>query len=237
MRAILMAAGVGSRVSRSVQKPKSTLDVGNISIIRHTVEMLLNHGVKVAVVVGYKREDIYAELDGLEVTYYWNPYYKVTNSMASLWFAQDFIKEDEDLLLANADVYWDDELYELILNDTRLSVMLSDKSRVLTGDYFFKVEDEKIVKYGKELDVGDRSCEYVGIAKLSQNILKKFVARLNYLVEKDMYNLWWENVLYEYADIDSVYVRDVDGRFWAEVDYIEDYYRILSHLNLKKGEN
>jgi choline kinase len=25
---------------------------------------------------------------------------------------------------------------------------------------------------------------------------------------------------------------DVDGRFWSEVDYIEDYQRILDHLGV-----
>lgn len=31
-----------------------------------------------------------------------------------------------------------------------------------------------------------------------------------------------------------VYVEDVSGHFWAEVDYIEDYERILEHRGVEK---
>ena len=59
MRAIIMAAGIGSRISNNVQKPKSTLAVSNSTIIGHTVELLDKNGVEVAVVVGYKKNYIY----------------------------------------------------------------------------------------------------------------------------------------------------------------------------------
>ena len=106
MKAILMAAGVGSRLSRAVRKPKCVLDVNGTPLVRHTVEMLLEHNISVAVVVGYQREMVYEALKGLDVKYYFNPFYKVTNSMASLWFARDFIDESEDIILGNADVFW-----------------------------------------------------------------------------------------------------------------------------------
>lgn len=43
MKAILMAAGVGSRISRAVSKPKSTLDVGGTPLITRTVDMLISY--------------------------------------------------------------------------------------------------------------------------------------------------------------------------------------------------
>ena len=42
--------------------------------------------------------------------------------------------------------------------------------------------------------------------------------------------VWWENTLYTIADKYPICVQDVDGKFWAEVDYIEDYERIKKHL-------
>ena len=48
MRAVLMAAGVGSRISREVRKPKSLLDIGNGELLLHyTVKMLKRHGLDV----------------------------------------------------------------------------------------------------------------------------------------------------------------------------------------------
>lgn len=233
MKAILMAAGVGSRLSRVVQKPKSVLDVGGIPLVRHTVEMLCRHGIDVAVAIGYKREMVMEALGGLDVTYYYNPFYKVTNSMASLWFARDFIDPADDIILGNADVFWDEDILNLLLCDTRGAVMLSDNSRVDVGDYFFRTENRRIVAYGKELTRENRDCEYVGLAKMRADFLFGFKKRIDHCIENELYDMWWENVLYNYSKEFPVYALDVEGRFWGEIDYIEDYQRIIDHINEK----
>ena len=99
MRAVLMAAGVGSRISREVRKPKSLLDIGNGELLLHyTVKMLKRHGLDVTIVVGYQKELFYEALKGLDVTFVVNPFYRVSNSIASLWFAKDLLDTGEDYL-------------------------------------------------------------------------------------------------------------------------------------------
>lgn len=230
IRAILMAAGVGSRISRSINKPKSTLKVGDTPLIRRTVTMLLDRGIKVAVVIGFKGNEVRAALKGLDVEFYENPFYRVTNSMASLWFARDFLN-DEDLILANADVYWGDGIYESIVScDAEIS-MLADESRVECGDFFFNVVDGILTDYGKELTLDNRTTEYVGIAKLKGDFIPTFKDRLEAMVSSERYDLWWENVLYEYNRDTPIRVVDVSPYFWAEIDYIDDYQRILNYID------
>ena len=233
MKAILLAAGVGSRLSRAVSKPKSVLDVNGEPLIRHTVRMLQRNNIEVAVVVGFMKEKVFEALEGLNVEFYYNPFYKVTNSMGSLWLARDFINPDEDLILGNADVFWDQDVLDLLLADERNAVMLSDESRVDVGDYFFKTENGRILQYGKELTREERDCEYVGIAKLKANFVSCFTDRIEKSVEDELYNMWWENVLYNYSRQYPVYALDVGSCFWGEIDYIEDYQRILDHVNSK----
>lgn len=230
MRAILMAAGVGSRLGHSVSRPKCTLEVDGEPLIRRTVRMLLEHGISTAIVVGYKREMVYQALDGLQVTYYYNPFYKVTNSMASLWFAREYLDGDEDVILGNADVFWDESILDLLLSDQREAVMLSDASRAAVGDYFFRTENGRIMAYGKELPREYRDCEYVGVAKLKASFVKKFRMRVSQCVEHELYDMWWENVLYNYSAQTPVYAIDVEGRFWCEIDYVEDYERIIQYI-------
>jgi choline kinase len=230
MQALIMAAGVGSRLSRELSKPKMVFKVGNTTIIRHTVEMLLANGIDVAVVVGFMKKFIYAELEGLKVTYFNNPFYKVTNSMASLWFARDFIDPSQDLILANGDVYWEQNLLDKLLKDDHEAVMLSDVTRVDVGDYFFATENGLIVKFGKDLDRNTRDCEYVGIAKLKSNFNSGFIDRMNALVDEGIYDKWWENVLYLNLNNYPVHTLDVEGLFWGEIDYIEDYQRIVNYV-------
>ena len=171
-----MAAGIGSRISRSISKPKSTLHVSGVPLIRRTVEMLISKGIEVAVVVGFKGDEVREALAGLNVRFFENPFYRVTNSMASLWFAREFF-DGGDMILANADVYWGDGIYQSLMAGDNEVVMLGDESRVKTGDYFFKVVDGVVVDYGKELSVKDRTTEYVGIARLKGDFTGTFVER------------------------------------------------------------
>ena len=107
MKAVIMAAGVGSRISRNIDMPKSLLEVEGKSILRRTVEMLLKNGIQPAVIGGYQFGQIVENLKGLDVKLYENPFYRVTNSLGSLWFAREFIDEKDSLLLANSDVFWE----------------------------------------------------------------------------------------------------------------------------------
>ena len=47
MKAIIMAAGVGSRISRHVDKPKCLLEIEGKAILRRTCEMLLKNEINV----------------------------------------------------------------------------------------------------------------------------------------------------------------------------------------------
>lgn len=56
MKAIIMAAGKGTRISRMIDEvPKCTLPVNGVPLIRHTVEMLSREGMEICVCVGYQR--------------------------------------------------------------------------------------------------------------------------------------------------------------------------------------
>lgn len=55
MRAILLAAGKGTRISRMIEPiPKCTLPINGEPLIRYTVKMLVEKGMDITVCVGYK---------------------------------------------------------------------------------------------------------------------------------------------------------------------------------------
>lgn len=238
MKAILLAAGKGTRISRMVREiPKSTLPIDGVPLIRHSVELLQSKGLEIVVCVGYQQDSIRRVLNGCEVTYYTNPFYDVTNSIASLWFAKEELIED--CLIINADVFFSNAILELVMNDNHQAVMLVDKSRRKTGDYFFSTTDNGCIKkYGKDLPLQYRSCEYVGLSKISKEFMPFFRERLEQLVSEFKHNLWWENTLYSFTDQEEypIYTKDVEGLFWSEIDYFDDYERILNYLGSQKGK-
>ena len=212
MRAILLAAGRGTRISRMIEPiPKCTRPIKNVPLIRHTVEMLVEKGMDITVCVGYKKEQIYKALEGMKVDFVYNPFYDVTNIIASLWFAKQFLQGE--LLILNADVFFSPEILTLILNDSRDNVLAIDKTRIELGDYFFKTSDNGCLrKYGKELPLRERSGEYVGIAKLSSSFVPVFNQRLDKLIDMQQHDKWWENVIYSFTDNNekSIYTIDVN---------------------------
>ncbi|NLL51425.1 MAG: NTP transferase domain-containing protein, partial [Peptococcaceae bacterium] len=145
MKAILLAGGRGTRISRYVgEKPKCTLDIGGMSLIRHTVEMLLRNHVDVSIAVGYNKEMVVNSLEGLNVRYFYNPFYDVTNSIASLWFAKRELCGD-DIIIANADVFWEQEILDVLIASNSEQVLLMDSSKDM--DYLFKVDGTRLISH------------------------------------------------------------------------------------------
>ena len=232
MKAILLAAGVGSRISRAIDVPKSMLCVQDKPIIIRTVEMLQNRGFDVAVVVGFKGDDIKAALKGYDVTFYTNPFYRVTNSLGSFWFSRDFMT-DEDTFIMNADVYLDERIIDRVIESPWEITVATDDSRALVGDFCYRVEDGIVTMYGKDLSDTQRTTESVGLAFVKGSFMPTFKERMESMVSAEHYDTWWDIVLYSYMDVSPVHALDVSDLFWAEVDYIDDYMRILDYIDGK----
>ena len=112
--------------------------------------------------------------------------------------------------------------------------MLSDSTRIEDADYRFTWEGELLKKYGKELTNEQTTGEYVGIGILNSKDVISFKQRVIDAVSNEDYNCWWEDIIYRTVeDGQNVYVNDIAGIFWAEVDYIEDYERIKEFMRNK----
>jgi len=231
-----MAAGRGTRISRSIEDNcKCTLDIGGISLIRHTVQMLLDADIEVHIVVGFNKYRIMESLQGLPVFYHDNVFYSITNSLASLWFAKEELAGDA-VILGNADVFWEKQLLSILMEETRDCVMLCDSTRVKQGDYLFKVIDEAIVAYGKGMDCRQANCEYVGLAMIQGEMIARCRERLLQMIDGQRVGAWWEQILYSMTSERQIWAKDIAGHFWAEIDYIEDYNRILEYRKGKNGK-
>lgn len=237
MRALILAAGRGTRISRYLSgKPKCTVDIGGQSLIKYTVKNLQKKGIdKIGVVLGFGSDYIKEELKGLNVEYYYNNFFDVTNSIASAWFAFDFL--EDDMIIMNGDVFLEESLLDDIIKEEKSPVLFSDETRKEEADYKFYYENGILIKYGKELTGDDITGEYIGVAKLKKEFIPKFKNQLKYMIENQQHSVWWENILYSLTDNQKIHVKNIKNKFWAEVDYIEDYERILKFRKFKINYN
>jgi choline kinase len=230
VKAILLAAGRGTRISRHIDgRPKCTVRLDeNVTLIEYTIELLHSRGIEdIVVALGYRGVMIRELLSGRGIRFIENPFYDVTNSIASLWFARKELSGPESFILMNADVFLSSQALDLILQERRNPVLFYDVTRREEADYKFFCLNDRVMKYGKELALDETSGEYIGCARLTSEFLPTFTARLDELIRAQKHSLWWEDVLYSMSSERPIFAADVKGAFWGEVDFIEDFNRIM----------
>jgi choline kinase len=223
-----MAAGIGSRLKQlNGDKPKCLIKSNGISLISRSVSLLQERGITdITVITGYKEELIRQELQS-QVTYLHNPFFLVTNSIASLWLARDILCDD--VILMNADIYYQIEVLDLTIRQTRSAVMISDCTRIEDADFRFGVVGSRIMKTGNKLPNHETDCEYVGIVRIDKSFIASFKNRLESMITMGDFRNWWEGVLYAFIQEGiSVFHQDVAGAFWTEVDHLGDYNRLVN---------
>lgn len=238
MKVLIMAAGRGTRISRYLSgNPKCTVDIGGESLIQYTVRLLRKRGIQeIGLILGYRQEIIKKELaDFKGIRYFYNPFFDVTNSIASTWFAKNFFSYD-DMILMNGDVYLEETLLDQVFASRRNPVLFSDETRKEEADYKFYYENNILIKYGKELQGSDITGEYIGVARINRDFIDQFLIQMDLMISEQKHSVWWENILYEMSGSQSIFVEDIGQRFWAEVDYIEDYERILRYRGIGFSE-
>lgn len=239
MKVLILAAGIGTRISRFLSgDPKCMVDIGNKKLIQYTVELLMSKGIEeIGLVLGYRAHVIRDALSSYPVRFFYNPFYDVTNSIASAWFSKDFLGDFDDTIIMNGDVFVEEKMLEMILASPLSPVMFADGSRKEHADYKFFFQDSKLLKFGKELEGDDISGEYIGIGKFSKEFMPAFLDKLNTLIYHQKHGAWWEDAIYSFVNERPVFVEDLAPHFWAEVDYLEDYERIMKFRGYKVNLN
>lgn len=231
MKALLLAAGRGTRISRNIDgRPKCTVRLdANTTLIEYSIDLLQRKGIDdITIALGYRGDVIRETLSGSRVKFVENPFYDVTNSIASLWFAREELKDADHFLLMNGDVFLSEQALDAVLSEKRSPVLFYDITRREGADYKFFCQGDRIVKYGKELSLEETSGEYVGCAVFADQFLGTFVLRLEELIRTQKHSMWWEDVLYSMSAEYPILAKDVEGAFWGEIDFVEDYERIMA---------
>lgn len=231
-----MAAGIGSRLKQiNGDRPKCLIEADGVALISRSVALLQSRGISdITVITGYKSELIRRKLQR-RVRFFHNPYFEVTNSIASLWLAKDLLCDD--VILMNADLYYEGAVLDTTIAQRRRAVMISDHTRIKDADFRFSVQGNRIVKTGNKLSDAETDCEYVGIVRIDKSFIPTFKNRLEAMVASGDLRNWWEGVLYAFInDGIDIYCKDVEGAFWSEVDHLGDYHRLVNWISLKKAE-
>ena len=189
--------------------------------------------VKVIIVIGYEgkklRDYIGQEYKGLAIEYIENSIYNTTNNIYSLSLAKQQLQED-DTLLIESDLIFEDSLFDMILNSPDPNVALVDKYETwMDGTMVHLDEENNIVNFvpKKTFKYSDVSSYYktVNVYKFS----KEF-SRSKYVPFLEAYSIaWGNNEYYEQVlrvitllDNTDLKALPLTGEKWYEIDDVQD---------------
>lgn len=132
MRAIILAAGLGSRLGAITQHvPKPLIQVNNKPIIQYQLEALYQAGISHCTIVlghlGYQlREQLGDTFSNVKIEFVENPLYRSTNNIYSLWLALKEAVED-DIMLLEGDLVFEAGLIMDLVDNDKTDVALADR--------------------------------------------------------------------------------------------------------------
>lgn len=247
MRAIILAAGFGSRLMPLTQDvPKCMVVYKNKRIIDYIMEALSEVGIKdICIVGGYKFNILqqYINTRYVNINMKCNNNYANTNMVNTLFCAKDFlldcIQQKQDLIVSYADiVYFSPILKKLQECGYDLGIAVDRKWRSLWEMRFdnplidaetLKLDGNRIIELGKKpKDYDDIEGQYIGLFKISYRFLAellKFYANLdrNAMYDsKDFDNMYMTSFLQMVIDnYKNAYMVEMFGG-WCEIDFISD---------------
>ena len=214
MKAIILAAGVGSRIGHRLPKCLTELPNGK-TILENQIHLLNANGInEIIIVVGFKKELIMEYYP--DVLYRYNPLFHVTNTAKSLMLAFQNATPDDTLWL-NGDVYLESKVLERVIQTPGNVVAVNT---AVVGDEEVKYRTDLngyIVEISKKV-VGAQG-EAVGVNKISQNDFHLFYQKLQECKDQD----YFERAM-ELAIADGVKFRPVDvgDLQCVEIDFRKD---------------
>lgn len=238
MIGLVLAAGAGRRLRPYTDTlPKALVPVdGDKTVLDLTLANFAEVGLtEVAIVVGYRKEAVYARKAELEATYGLtltlidNDKAEEWNNAYSLWCARDVIKRG--VILANGDTVHPVSVEKTLL-DARgkgQKIILALDTEKALADEEMKViteEGKGVRRITKLMDPATATGEYIGVTLIEAEAAEELADALKTTFERDP-DLYYEDGYQELVNrgftVDVVPIGTVT---WVEID---------NHDDLKKG--
>jgi choline kinase len=226
--AVILAAGMGTRLGRPWPKPLTHLVDGR-TIMQQQMDNLhaaFTDDLRIMTVVGFKLELILEEFP--DVAYVYNEAYDQTNTNRSLLKALR-LAPDGGVLWLNGDVVFDTRLLDRArpLMDAGRSFICVNTSTVGEEEVKYTVDTDGFVQaLSKQIDhpLG----EAVGINYVSAADRDHLVAGLAACADNDYFERGIEIAIEQFAS--RYQPLDISDLFAVEVDFDEDLKRANDHL-------
>jgi len=234
MKAIILAAGKGTRLNGVELKPKCLFEVDGVTLLQRQMSALEEARIdQVVLVLGFEAERIKNHC-APNVEFVTNERFGETSSLYSLWLAKEHLTEG--FVVLNCDVLFPPELLTRLLTSPfpdALLVDFVDKQNNQLGDEEMKVKvnEGRVVDISKSMSPAEADGENVGVVKFSRDGARLLVAEMDRLISSgDCDRDWAPRAFREFALRYPLHAISTDNYPWIEIDFPEDYRRAQEEI-------
>jgi len=232
MKAIIVSAGQGQRLlPLTADRPKCLLTVrGDLSMLEVQLHTLAKCGVTdVSIMVGFRSDQVDQRLaerpiPGLTVRTCYNPFYAVSDNLATVWLART--EMTEDFILLNGDTLFEANLLKQVLQGPKapITVTINEKADYDEDDMKVRIDsDRRLTEIGKTLDVSNVDAESIGMLVFRGEGVEILKEALDQAIRtSEGLKNWYLKVIGNIAEKHHVETACITGRWWGEVDCAED---------------
>lgn len=242
MKAIILAAGIGSRLGDVTKTtPKCLINIGGKIIAEYQIEALnANNITDISIVIGHQAEKVKNALKNKKVKLYLNKDYDKTGMLESLFCAKEEL--NDDIIMLYGDVVFKADLIKKLVQDKSDFCLVADRGKEImhqSEEAFEEYHGEKIAKgstkvnivngivkkISKDMPEEEASAEYIGISKFSKKGVEIIHNRIKELLVSDEIKKYpspshlFKWLINNGHDIHAVYT---DGILYEEIDYADD---------------
>ena len=232
MRAILVAAGMGTRLRPLTNTiPKSLVEVNGISLLERQIINLKEIGIdEIIVLTGYLHEKFDDLVEKYNLVKIVNDKYDVYNNIYTMYLAREYL---HDAFVIDADNYINKNF--LPKAKPEHSEYYSACKENIVGEWILKYdESHKLyrVDIGKE---GDKPSYIMsGASYWSERDGKIIAQKIDEKVNnRDFENLYWDDIVVENLKDLDVYVNKIDSNDIFEIDSLKDLEYLKNKLSIK----
>lgn len=234
--AVILAAGLGSRLRGTHAGPKSLLELGGVTLLGRMLAALHGAGVReIVLVTGHEAAQFEAFLAAHAPTVrrVHNPDYARTGSMHSLWLARGAVPGD--LLLLEADLLLEARAIPALLESREPDAVLLSGTTGQGDEVFALGERGRLRALTKRKPAGEVSLgEFVGLTRLSAATLAELCRHYEATVAFPS-NYHYDDGLTALAAHRQIATVTVPDLCWAEVDDAAQLARALREVLPRLG--
>ena len=225
MRAILLAAGMGTRLRPiTLNTPKSLIIVNGKPLLERQIEYLKEVGVEeIIVLTGYLSDKFDYLKEEYNVKLVYNDKYDIYNNIYSMYLVREYLA---DSYVIDADTYLS---RNFLKRDLDVSTYFTGIKKGFNNEWILRFDEEGRVY---DIEVGSEE-DYImsGVSYWTDDDGKFIKGKLEEALSgEDWKELYWDNIARSYLKIMNIHVKKINSDDWFEIDSIEDLKALQEKL-------